>query len=197
MSDRKGSKWERLKDEIHSSKARIVRLKRTNRLEQALSVYWKKRPVDMGKNGKLVRGPLRRPSDSQRPVDDRDRLDEILATIGQKEKVLDSAVEFFMAPTLTLTYEELTSGHRGAIRKLGTFLGVKLSEHALEAVPEAERWAKQGPRGVCESVADYGDFCAHYSKTVHAEHLPDPCVPGVWDCCKCRPQQRMVFPTGL
>jgi len=197
MSDRKSSKWERLKDEVHNSRTRIVRLKRTNRLEQALSVYWKKRPVELGKNGKLVRGPSKRPADAQRPVEDRNRLDEILATISQREKLLDAAVKFVGAPTLTLTYEELTSEHRRTIQKLGNFLGVKLSEHALEAIPEAERWVKQGPRGVCQSVENYADFCVHYSKTIYAEHLPDPCTPGIWDCCKCRPQPRMIFPTGL
>jgi hypothetical protein len=34
LSDRKGSKWARVKEELHGAGVRLVRLKRTNRLEQ-------------------------------------------------------------------------------------------------------------------------------------------------------------------
>lgn len=48
---------------------------------QALSIYWKKRPVELGKNGKLVRGPSAQPRDAPKAVADRNALDEILATV--------------------------------------------------------------------------------------------------------------------
>jgi hypothetical protein len=50
-------------------------------LVQALSIYWKKRPVELGKNGKLVRGPSAQPRDAPKAVADRNALDDILATV--------------------------------------------------------------------------------------------------------------------
>ena len=44
--------------------------------------------------------------------------------VSQREKLLDAAVEYLAVPTLTLTYEDLTSNHRAAIRKLSAFLQV-------------------------------------------------------------------------
>jgi len=37
LSDRKGSKWARVKEELHNGGVRLVRMKRTNRLEQVNS----------------------------------------------------------------------------------------------------------------------------------------------------------------
>ena len=165
LSDRQGSKWDRVREELQDAGVRVIRLKRRNRLEQALSVYWKKRPIELGKNGKLVRGPARRPHDAPRAVEHVDQLDEILATISQREKLLDAAVEYMRVPTLTMTYEDLTGDHVAAVRRLGGFLGVGLSESALDAIPEAERWFKHSPKGLCNAVADYKSFCSHYSKT--------------------------------
>jgi len=48
---------------------------------QALSIYWKKRPVELGKNGKLVRGPSAKPRDAPKAVTDRNALDDILAMV--------------------------------------------------------------------------------------------------------------------
>jgi hypothetical protein len=195
ISDKPGPRWDRVKDEIQEAGVRIIRLKRVNRLEQALSVFWKKRPVELeGGNGKLVRGPSRRPVDAPRPVKDYATLDDILAVIEKRERLLDAAAEHMRVPTLTVTYEELTRDHRGTLRKLSQFLSVKLSETALESIPEASRWFKQGPANVCKSVEDYGPFCMYYSKSTYSEHLPDPCIPGVWDCCQCKPGFRMIFP---
>lgn len=48
---------------------------------------------------------------------------------------------------------------------------VKLSENAMDSIPEAERWFRHSPKSLCESVENYADFCTHYSKTTYAEHL--------------------------
>lgn len=50
--------------------------------------------------------------------------------VSQREKLLDAAVEYLAVPTLTMTYEELTSNHRAAIRKLSTFLQVIARAHS-------------------------------------------------------------------
>ena len=71
-----------------------------------------------------MRGPAAKPRDAPKPVDDRNSLDDILATISQREKLLDAAVEYLAVPTLTMTYEEMTSNHRAAIRRLSAFLQV-------------------------------------------------------------------------
>lgn len=193
LNDKRGSKWAALKEELQRGKVKVLRLKRVNRLEQALSVYFKKRPVEFGQNGKLVRTPARRPADGPRPVADLGELDSILATITARERSLDAVADYLALPTLTLTYEELVRDHRPTLRKLGTFLSVKLDPDAAPG-PSVARWVKQGPSGVCDTVKDYGAFCARYSKSAYAEHLPDPCLPGVWDCCKCKPTPRLVFP---
>jgi hypothetical protein len=97
-----------------------------------------------------------------------------------------------------MTYEEMTRDHVSAIRRLSGFLGVELSEHALDSIPEAQRWFKHSPKGLCNAVADYKAFCSHYSKTTYAQHLADPCEPGVWNCCSCKaaPAPR-VFPDPM
>jgi hypothetical protein len=191
LSDRnKQGKWDRFKEELHDGKVRIIRLKRTNRLEQALTVYWKsvKQLGNKGFKGGVI--------DRQRKVEDYSKLDSILQNIDKREELLDNIVKYVNAPTLTLTYEELKLYHKNAIRKLSTFLAVKLSGvHDENAALNAlDPWYRDESRALCESVENYAAFCMYYSKTIYAEHLKDPCAPGVWDCCKCKPMPRMTFP---
>ncbi len=37
LSDKRGSKWERVKEELQRGKVRVIRLRRKNRLEQVLA----------------------------------------------------------------------------------------------------------------------------------------------------------------
>ena len=39
-------------------------------------------------------------------------------------------------------------------------------------------------RRLC-AIANYAALCKRFSKTIYREYLPDPCMPGVWDCCRC------------
>lgn len=193
LSDRnKQGKWDRFKEELHDGKVRFIRMKRMNRLEQALEVYWKQ----MKQKGKKPITTRRGVVDYQRKVDDFTKLDSILQNLNKREELLDSIIKYVNVPTLTIIYEDLKLNHRSTIRKLSSFLSVKITA-VNEYVPPEDMFYKDDSRALCVSVENYAEFCLYYSKSHFAEYLKDPCAPGVWDCCKCKPLPRMIFPNPI
>ena len=211
-----GNRWERLKNELRRGKVRVIRLRRENRLEQAVAVY-RRGPVEVHPSTmqvmkhRITSIPRRGMKDTgvlagqhhnaniRRPIADPDRLEKILLNLDGREEKLDAVVKFLDLPTLRVSFEELTQSHRGAINKISKFIGVPLSHGKGHSAPtpDAEQaklfqyWISivkdyPGPRSLCY-ISNYRDICMRFSKTVYAQFLPDPCSPGVWNCCKCKP----------
>lgn len=212
LSDQnKQNKWDRFRDEIHDGKVRIIRMKRNNKIEQALDVYWKLKEKELGLKklkGKRTDNTFLHGGGGgggvikSRRVNDYKKLDKILDNLNQREQTLDKIIKFLNVPMITITYEDLKYNHRNTIRKLSTFLSLKMSgssnSHPLNQPIIGNGFDLiEDSRAICETVENYNEFCIYYSKSLYAENLKDPCSPGVWDCCKCKPLQRMIFPNPL